>query len=106
MSDADYLIERAHQELNAAMRTSDPRVRNVHLELADAYTFRLRELKRQEQRSALPCLSFSAPQAAGLSIAEIDHSSRPATLLELREDKRPTSGRSVSAGRRRRLGAR
>jgi hypothetical protein len=49
MMDADYLTERAHQELNAAMRSSDLRVRNRHLELADAYAFRLREVRRQEQ---------------------------------------------------------
>lgn len=49
MSDADYLTERAHQELNAAMRSADLRVRNRHLELADAYAFRLREMRRQEQ---------------------------------------------------------
>jgi len=56
MSDADYLTERAHQELNAAMRTTDARVRERHLELADAYAFRLRELKREEQRSELALL--------------------------------------------------
>lgn len=50
MSDAEYLIQRAHEELNAAMRCSDLSVRNRHLELADAYAFRLREVKRQERR--------------------------------------------------------
>ena len=53
MSDADYLIERAQQELNAATRSLDARVRQVHLELADAYAFRLREVRRQEQPSVL-----------------------------------------------------
>ena len=33
MMDAEYLIERAHRELNAAMRTADLRVRGIHLEL-------------------------------------------------------------------------
>ena len=50
MFDAEYLIERAHQELNAAMRSSDVRVRKVHLELADAYAFRLSETKRLERK--------------------------------------------------------
>ena len=45
MSDAEYLTARARQELSAAMRASDPRVRQIHLELADAYAFRLREMK-------------------------------------------------------------
>jgi hypothetical protein len=53
MSDAEYLVMRAHQELNAAMRSSDRRVRSVHLELADGYAFRLRELKREKPRSAI-----------------------------------------------------
>ena len=44
MSDAEYFAERAQQELRAA--TSDRRVRQIHLELADAYAFRLREAKR------------------------------------------------------------
>lgn len=56
MMDADYLIKRAHQELNAAMRTADLRVRGIHLELADAYTFRLREVKRQERRAEVASL--------------------------------------------------
>lgn len=49
MSDAEYLTARAHQELNAAMHSSDQRVREVHLELADAYAFRLREEKRSQR---------------------------------------------------------
>ncbi len=53
MSDAEYLIQRAHQELNAAMRASDLRVRQVHLEFADAYSFRLREAQREERRSQI-----------------------------------------------------
>jgi hypothetical protein len=51
MSDADYLVERARQELNAAMRSSDLRVRDRHLELAGAYAFMLREVKREERQS-------------------------------------------------------
>jgi len=46
MSDADYFVERASQELRAAMRAFDARVRNLHLELADAYAFRAREMRR------------------------------------------------------------
>lgn len=47
MSDAEYFAERAQQELRAAIRTSDRRVRQIHLELADAYAFRLREARRE-----------------------------------------------------------
>ncbi len=53
MSDAEYLVQRAHEELIAAMKSSDRRVREVHLKLADAYAFRLREMKRQERTSAV-----------------------------------------------------
>jgi hypothetical protein len=47
MIDADYFAQRAAQELRAAMCSSDGRVREVHLELADAYAFRLREAQRE-----------------------------------------------------------
>jgi hypothetical protein len=46
MSNAEYFAERAQQELLAAIRAPDRRVRERHLELADAYTFRLNEEKR------------------------------------------------------------
>jgi len=49
MRDADYFAGRATQELKAAMRSSDRRVREVHLELADAYAFRLRETQREHR---------------------------------------------------------
>ena len=62
MSDADYLIERAQQELRAAMSAFDERVREVHLELADAYSFRLREIMRMERRAALSARSQSDPE--------------------------------------------
>jgi hypothetical protein len=53
MGDAEYLIKREQQELEAALRASDARVRQVHLELANAYTFRLNQTKRLEQRAEL-----------------------------------------------------
>lgn len=53
MVDADYFAERAAQELRAAMRSSNRRVRDVHLELADAYAFRLREAQRQTGNAVL-----------------------------------------------------
>ena len=52
MRDADYFAGRAVQELQAAMRCSDRRVREVHLELADAYAFRLREMQREHRAAA------------------------------------------------------
>ncbi len=46
MSDAEFLIKREQQELEAALQASDKRVRQVHLDLADAYTRRANEAKR------------------------------------------------------------
>jgi hypothetical protein len=42
-SDAEYLIKREQQELEAALQSYDKRVRQVHLDLADAYTRRVNE---------------------------------------------------------------
>lgn len=46
MSDVEYLAQRAQQELVAAMGSSDRRTREIYLELADAYSFRLHEQRR------------------------------------------------------------
>ena len=69
MSDAEYLNERAQQELQAAMSAFDKRVREVHLELADAYAFRLRETMRLERRAALPARSQRDPGTSGIKSA-------------------------------------
>jgi hypothetical protein len=58
MSDAEYLVQRAHDELIAAMKSSDHRVREIHLELADAYAFRLSEMKRLERGYAVATDTF------------------------------------------------
>jgi hypothetical protein len=60
MQNAEYFAERAHQELLAAMRAPDRRVRERHLELADAYAFRLSE----ERRSTRVQLFFPPVTAA------------------------------------------
>lgn len=57
MTDAEYLTERAAQELRAAMQAPNRRVREVHLELANAYSFRLREAKREVPKVVLEALS-------------------------------------------------
>ena len=43
MSDTAYFSARAQEELRAAGNSTDPRTREIHLQLADAYAFRLRE---------------------------------------------------------------
>ena len=52
MSDTEYLGLRAEQERSAAVAASDRRVRDIHLELFDAYSFRLRETEAIQRRSA------------------------------------------------------
>ena len=53
MDDIVYLTERAQQELSAALRSTDVRVRHIHVDFADAYVLRLREAKAQNRRSAM-----------------------------------------------------
>ena len=50
MGEADYLTDRAIHELRAAILAFDVRVRSAHLEMADAYTLRLHEVKRRAPR--------------------------------------------------------
>ena len=50
--DTGYYRARVAQEMEAAGQAPDTRARNRHLELAAAYTFRIRELVAQERRSA------------------------------------------------------
>jgi hypothetical protein len=58
MGDTEYLSTRAEQELCAAIAASDARVREIHLQLADAYSFRLREVRAMQRRSEM---ELSAP---------------------------------------------
>jgi hypothetical protein len=56
-SDVDYFSRRAQEERKAALRTSDAHVRDVHLQLADAYEQRLRELAADARRSGMHLVS-------------------------------------------------
>jgi len=53
MSDAEYLRLRADQEFKAAVLAPNRRVRDIHLELADAYSFRLRETQAVKKRAQI-----------------------------------------------------
>lgn len=53
MSNAEYLIKREQQELEAALQSADPQVRKRHLDRADTYTFLLSEIRRQEQQEGI-----------------------------------------------------
>jgi hypothetical protein len=63
MVEGDYLARRATEELAAAIKASDNRVRERHLELADAYAFRLREWKAIERRSEMRLVAEAATDA-------------------------------------------
>ena len=49
-SDTEYFRHRAREERHAAERSTDPRVRMCHLEFADAYELRLREMYAGDRR--------------------------------------------------------
>ena len=54
MLDPEFFAHRAQQELHAAMKASNGRARRLHLEMADAYSAKLREAKRSRPVRATP----------------------------------------------------
>jgi len=60
MDDTEFLADRAQQEISAALKSSNPRVRDVHLDMADAYLLRLRETQAESRRSKFRLLNFSS----------------------------------------------
>lgn len=55
----DYLIKREQQELEAALKASNTRVRRLHLEMANAYTSRIEQIKRRDHCSSAHLLEHS-----------------------------------------------
>lgn len=69
-SDLVYFSRRAGQERNAARSTGDRRTREVHLELAQAYEFRLyllRELAALEANQS--AVAFQSPAVSPITAA-------------------------------------
>ena len=64
MDDTEYLAARAQQELSAALRSSDRRVRNVHVDFADAYVLRLREAQAKRRRAEMRLVTRVADDQA------------------------------------------
>jgi hypothetical protein len=56
-SDVEYFSKRAQEERQAALRTGDTHVRDIHLQLADAYEDRLRQLSAEARRSGIHLVS-------------------------------------------------
>ena len=78
--DPNYLIMREQQELEAALHSSNLRVRRLHLEMADAYTCRISEINRREQ------LSTRAPvndRAADLQAANAGYAQQESPGLKV-----------------------
>ena len=81
MSDAEYLIKREQQELEAALQSNDKRVRQVHLDLADAYTRRVNEAQRLEPECSLPLLAGPSRRVRGKQRERHRYSGLKPTLL-------------------------
>lgn len=56
-SDVDYFSKRAREERQAALHTRDAHVRDIHLQFADAYEDRLRQLSAEARRSGIHLVS-------------------------------------------------
>ena len=56
-SDVEYFSKRALEERHAALRTGDAHVREIHLQLADAYEERMRQLSAETRRSGIHLVS-------------------------------------------------
>jgi hypothetical protein len=56
MSILQYFIQREQQELEAASNATDAIARRLHLEMADGYTSRIDEIRRQADVSAVGSL--------------------------------------------------
>jgi hypothetical protein len=53
-TDLSYFLVRASEERTAALRQPDPRVRQAHLELAERYEERVREIVTREEPLFFP----------------------------------------------------
>ena len=57
VSDVEYFSRRAREEREAAMRAANDDVREIHLQLAEAYELRIRELSAAARRSSMHLVS-------------------------------------------------
>ena len=53
-SDLSYFLRRASEERTAALYAKDPRVRRVHLEMAERYEERIRKMAAHHERIYVP----------------------------------------------------
>lgn len=53
-NDVSYFLRRASDERTAAIHARDPRVRKVHLEMAERYEARVREMTAHHEQIYVP----------------------------------------------------
>jgi hypothetical protein len=59
VNDLSYFLRRASEERTAALHSKDARVRRVHLELAERYEERVREMTAQHERIYVPLVEHA-----------------------------------------------
>jgi hypothetical protein len=59
MNDYSYFLKRASDERTAAMYARDPRVRQVHLDMAQRYEERVREMTVHHERIYVPMVEHA-----------------------------------------------
>ena len=58
-SDLSYYRQRASEERTAALNTRDPRVRRVHIEMAEAYEERVRGMAAHHETLYVPLVEMT-----------------------------------------------
>ena len=59
MNDYSYFLKRASDERTAAIHARDPRVRKVHLDMAERYEERIREMTAHHERIYVPMVEHA-----------------------------------------------
>jgi hypothetical protein len=59
VNDLSYFLRRASEERTAALYARDPRVRRVHLEMAERYEERVRGMTAHHEKIYVPMLEES-----------------------------------------------
>ena len=54
MNDLSYFLQRASEERTAALNARDPRVRRVHVEMAERYEERIRGMAAHHEQLFVP----------------------------------------------------
>ncbi len=58
-NDVSYFLKRASDERTAALHARDPRVRKVHLEMAERYEHRVRDMTAHHERLYVPMVEHA-----------------------------------------------